>query len=336
VKPKTVTAKPKSVAKAPLFRHLVLERPLVIIDLETTGLNTETARIVELGLILILPDNYDSQIVLRLNPGVPIPAEASNVHGIFDADVADEPRFADIADTTLSRLSFCDLCGFNISRFDLPILQNEFARVGMSLPLQGRAIVDVMTIFHDCIKRQPGVKRDLTAAVHLYCNQNHDKAHSAGADAQATAVAVQSGLGWPDGEFLAAYNRNRGAANQNHDKAHSAGADALATAHVLDGLLQTHEHLPRTITGLHERFNVQQSERLFREIRAQDMRSQGCRVIQDNAGWLVSSQTSRGVFYTVTLDPEPSCTCQDFLKRRKVCKHIIFLDAFLAENLGDN
>jgi hypothetical protein len=124
-------AEAKRVARLPLFRNIVIKKPLAIIDLETTGINTQTARIVEIGLIMVLPHNRKSRHIIRLNPGVPIPAAASNVHGIFDAHVADKPRFADLASDLLSILDGCDLCGFNLIRFDIPILQAEFARVDM-------------------------------------------------------------------------------------------------------------------------------------------------------------------------------------------------------------
>jgi len=287
-------AEAKRATKRPFFRNIVIDKPLAIIDLETTGISTQTARIVEIGLIKVLPNDRKSRRIIRLNPGVPIPEGASRVHGIYDADVVDKPLFADVADELLSLLDGCDFCGFNLIRFDIPILLAEFARVDMSLSLRGRAIVDAMAIFHSCVRREAGVKRDLTAAVRLYCDRDHESAHSA-------------------------------------------GADVLATANVLDAIIGTHD-LPRTIPGLHQHFNDQRAQgtkarnprvRKVREARARQMHS-NCQVIQKDGYWLVSSQTIKGVYYTVTREPKSSCTCRDFLWRRTECKHLIFLESVLA------
>jgi DNA polymerase III subunit epsilon len=138
-------------------------------------LSTKTARIVEIGIILVCPGNEGLPHVVRYNPGIPISQGASKIHGIFDADVVNLKRFGDSANELLSFLDGLDICGFEINRFDLPILQAEFARVGLSMSLQDRAIVDVMTIFHDCVERQPGMKRDLAAAVRLYPPQSNSR-----------------------------------------------------------------------------------------------------------------------------------------------------------------
>jgi DNA polymerase-3 subunit epsilon len=174
--------------RATMFKNLVLEKPLAIIDLETTGTDPQSDRIVEIGLLRVTPDGRRCRRVFRLNPGVPIPPAATEVHGITDEDVAEEPRFADVAADLLVLLDGCDLCGFNLKRFDLRVLHVEFARAGKALSLQGRAIVDALEIFfaHE--------KRDLTAAVRFYCNREHENAHSAGADAMATAEVLDAML----------------------------------------------------------------------------------------------------------------------------------------------
>lgn len=172
-----------------MFAHLTLERPLAIIDLETTGTNPQQDRIVELSVLKVTPSGRREQTTWRVKPGVPIPAEASAVHGIFDADVAGEPQFEVIAPDVAALLAGCDLCGFNILRFDLKVLHAEFRRVGLSLPLAGRAVIDPLQIYH---ARE---RRDLGAAVRLYLGREHDGAHSAAADAFATAEVLDAMLG---------------------------------------------------------------------------------------------------------------------------------------------
>ncbi len=115
-----------------MLKNLALTRPLAVIDLETTGVNPQTDRIVEACVLKLLPAGGKKQITRRLNPGIPIPAEASAVHGIFDADVAGEPAFAAVAGSLMDLLDGCDLCGFNIRRFDLRVLHAEFQRAGRS------------------------------------------------------------------------------------------------------------------------------------------------------------------------------------------------------------
>jgi DNA polymerase-3 subunit epsilon len=171
-----------------MFKNLVLEKPLAVIDLETTGTDPQSDRIVEIGILKVTADGHRSRRVLRLNPDVPIPPAATEVHGITDEDVADEPRFADVADGLIAFLEGCDLCGFNLKRFDLRLLHAEFTRAGKPLSLQGRAIVDVLEIFFAY------EKRDLAAAVRFYCGREHEDAHSADADVLATAAVLDAML----------------------------------------------------------------------------------------------------------------------------------------------
>jgi DNA polymerase-3 subunit epsilon len=144
-----------------MFKNLTLERPLAIFDLETTGTDPEVDRIVEISVLRIAPEGKGEQRTRRINPGMPIPAAATAVHGITDADVAREPRFEQVAGGLLAFLDGCDLCGFNVKRFDLRMLYREFTRAGLRLPLEDRAIVDPLEIFHAY------ERRDLTAAVRL-------------------------------------------------------------------------------------------------------------------------------------------------------------------------
>jgi DNA polymerase-3 subunit epsilon len=171
-----------------MFKNLVLERSLAVIDLETTGTDVQTDRIVEIGILKVMPGGRRLRRVLRVNPGVPIPAAATEVHGITDEDVADAPRFAEVAADLLAFLDGCDLAGFNLKRFDLRLLHAECARAGLALPLAGRAIVDALEIFFAY------EKRDLAAAVRFYCGREHEGAHAAGADMVATAEVLDAML----------------------------------------------------------------------------------------------------------------------------------------------
>ena len=171
-----------------MFQNLVLVRPLAIVDLETTGTDTQADRIVEVGVLKVFPDGRRDARCRRVNPGVPIPAAASAVHGIHDADVADQPRFEQIAAGLLAFLDDSDLCGFNLKRFDLKVLVAEFRRAGRPLLLDGRALIDPLEIFHD---RE---RRDLSAAVRFYCAREHAGAHGAAADVQATGDVLDAML----------------------------------------------------------------------------------------------------------------------------------------------
>jgi len=167
---------------------LPLERPLVFMDLETTGLRVGTDRIVELAIIRMAPNGDVLERVRRFNPGIPIPPEATAVHGITDEDVADEPPFALRARSLGELLEPCDLLGFNIRRFDLPMLLAEFRRAGVPFDVGERRIVDVQMIFH---REEP---RDLGAAVRFYLDRELEDAHTALADIRATAAVLTAQL----------------------------------------------------------------------------------------------------------------------------------------------
>ena len=172
-----------------MFEHLALTRPLAVLDLEKTGTDPKTARVVEVSVLRLAPGAEPVHRTRRVNPGVPIPAEASDVHGIFDADVAAEPSFPRLAPGLLAFLEGCDLCGFNLKKFDLRVLHVEFQRAGLTFPLDGRAVLDPMEIFH------AKEKRDLAAAVRFYLGREHDGAHAARADVLATAAVLDAMLG---------------------------------------------------------------------------------------------------------------------------------------------
>ena len=140
------------------MKNLKLQRQIVFIDVETTGLNTSYDRIIELTVLKIFPEGTEEQKSVRFNPDFPIPSAATKVHGIKDEDVAQEPPFSKYAKSLMAYLDGCDLAGFGIIRFDIPILAAEFKRAGLELDLEGRRIVDPLLIYH---KFEP---RDLAAS----------------------------------------------------------------------------------------------------------------------------------------------------------------------------
>lgn len=173
--------------------NLTLTRPLVVLDLETTSADPKTARIVEASFTLYTMSDdrermLDTTKTRRLNPGIPIPPEATAIHGITDADVADCPQFGTVAKSLLEFLDGADLAGFNLKRFDLKVLDAEFARCGLEFPLAGRTILDVCVMFHQL---QP---RDLAAAVKHYLGAPEFAAHSAAGDVSATAEVLDAML----------------------------------------------------------------------------------------------------------------------------------------------
>jgi DNA polymerase-3 subunit epsilon len=168
--------------------HLHLERPLVLFDLETTGTDPSRDKVVEIAILRLDPDGGRLGRTRRINPERPIPAEATAVHGIRDEDVRDEPPFRRIARGLLELLAGADLAGFNVRRFDVPLLDREFRECGLDLELAERRIVDAMTIFH---RQEP---RDLSAAVRFYLGREHEGAHGAEADLNATAEVLDAQL----------------------------------------------------------------------------------------------------------------------------------------------
>lgn len=161
--------------------NIKLTRPIVFFDLETTGLNIGHDHIVEISLIKIFPDEHRESFTQRVNPGIHIPEEATAVHGISDADVADKPLFKDVARRIADMIQGCDLGGFNSNKFDIPMLAEEFMAVGMTdVDLRRSNFIDVQVIFH---KKE---QRTLTAAYKFYCDKDLEGAHGAFADTSAT------------------------------------------------------------------------------------------------------------------------------------------------------
>lgn len=157
-----------------------IEKPIVFFDLETTG-RTLSDRIVEISCFKLHPDRSQAVLTHRVNPQRPIPREATAIHGISTKDVADKPAFHQLADELFAFLEGCDLGGYNCIAFDIPILSEEFQRVGIDFPPKNAHVIDVMKIYH---QRE---KRDLEAAYRFYCDKELKDAHSAEADIKATA-----------------------------------------------------------------------------------------------------------------------------------------------------
>ena len=191
---------------------LNLKRPIVFFDLETTGVDTSKDRIVEISMIKIMPDGEEITRTRKLNPTIPIPPEATAVHGITDDDVKDEPTFQQVAKSLAQFIQGCDFGGFNSNRFDLPVLVEEFLRAGVDVDLKRRKFIDVQNIFH---KKE---QRTLVAAYKFYCDRDLNDAHSAEADTRATYEVLKAQLERYDDlendvDFLAEFSQRGKAAD---------------------------------------------------------------------------------------------------------------------------
>lgn len=167
---------------------LNLKNPIVFFDLETTGINISTDRIVELCYIKVYPNGNEESKSMRINPEMHIPESASAVHGIYDSDVAECPTFKQIAKDLANVLEGCDFAGFNSNRFDVPMLVEEFLRAGININIRNRKFVDVQNIYHKL------ERRTLSAAYQFYCGKDLENAHSAFADTQATYEVLKAQL----------------------------------------------------------------------------------------------------------------------------------------------
>ncbi|HPE76383.1 MAG TPA: 3'-5' exonuclease [Draconibacterium sp.] len=167
---------------------LKLKNPVVVLDLETTGMNIVTDRIVEIALLKINVDGSEEEKLMLINPEMPIPTEVSQIHGITDDDVKDKPTFREVAKTLAKFIEGCDLCGFNSNRFDIPLLAEEFLRADIDIDLKKHKFIDVQAIFHKM------EKRTLAAAYKFYCNRELIDAHSAMADTKATYEVLKAQL----------------------------------------------------------------------------------------------------------------------------------------------
>lgn len=168
--------------------ELNLKNPIVFFDLETTGTNITKDRIVEISFLKVHPNGQQEIKTKRINPEMPIPKESSDIHGIIDEDVKDAPTFKQIARSLADQIEGCDLAGFNSSRFDIPLLAEEFLRVGIDIDFSRKKLIDVQIIFH---KKE---QRTLEAAYKFYCDRTLDDAHSAEADTLATFEVLKAQL----------------------------------------------------------------------------------------------------------------------------------------------
>lgn len=169
---------------------LNLTRPLAFFDVETTGLNISTDRIVEISILKVFhPDGTRKESkTLFINPTIPIPKEVTKIHGISDVDVVNAPTFKEIAKELSDFLGDSDLAGYNCNYFDIPLLMEEFLRAGIDFDMKDRKMVDVQGIFH---KKE---ERTLSAAYKFYCGKSLENAHSAEADINATAEILEAQL----------------------------------------------------------------------------------------------------------------------------------------------
>jgi len=172
---------------------LNLKNPLIFFDLETTGMNVASDRIVEISYLKIYPDGREEVKTYRVNPTIPISQEATSVHGISDEDVRGAPTFNEIGKTLVNTFEGCDFAGYNSNKFDLPLLAEELIRANIDFDLKKRKVIDVQVIFY---KKE---QRTLSAAYQFYCDKDLTNAHSAEADTRATYEVLQAQLDmYPD------------------------------------------------------------------------------------------------------------------------------------------
>ncbi len=167
---------------------LKLERPIVFFDLEATGINVRRDRIVEICVIKLMPDGERITRTRLINPEIPIPQAAIDIHGITNDDVRDAPPFRQVAQSFFDFLQGCDFGGFHIIKFDIPMLTEEFGRADLMFSVDGCRLIDAQRIYH---RKEP---RTLTAALRFYCNEDHTGAHSSESDVEATMKVLEAQL----------------------------------------------------------------------------------------------------------------------------------------------
>ena len=168
--------------------NLKLEKPIVFFDLETTGVQVAKDRIVEIAILKVFPNGNKESKTWLVNPTIPIPEVTTAIHGISDEKVANEPTFKELAPEISELIHNCDLAGFNSNKFDIPLLAEEFLRVGIDFDMTNRKAVDIQNIFHKM------EQRTLVAAYKFYCDKDLTNAHSAEADTTATYEVLLSQL----------------------------------------------------------------------------------------------------------------------------------------------
>ena len=168
--------------------RLNLKNPIIFFDLETTGINIASDRIVEISYLKVDLNGNETSKTIRVNPGIPIPEKVTAIHGISNEDVKDAPGFNEVAKSLAKDFEGCDLAGYNSVKFDIPLLAEEFLRAGVDIDLKRRKFVDVQVIF---MKMEP---RTLSAAYKFFLDKELDDAHSAEADTRATYEVLQAQL----------------------------------------------------------------------------------------------------------------------------------------------
>lgn len=168
--------------------NLNLKKPIIFFDLETTGINIVSDRIVEISYLKVSPNGMEESKTIRINPECPIPEQASAIHGIYDDDVANCPTFKQVAKSIAADFEGCDLAGYNSNRFDIPLLAEEFLRADVDIDLKKHNFIDVQVIFHKM------EQRTLSAAYKFYCDKILEDAHSSAADTQATYEVLKAQL----------------------------------------------------------------------------------------------------------------------------------------------
>ena len=189
--------------------HLKINRPIIFFDLETTGLQISRDRIVEISILKIFPNGNKELKTWLINPTIPIPKEITEIHGISDEKIKNEPKFKDIAHEIYKLIHNCDLAGYNSNKFDIPLLTEEFLRVGIEFNMKNRKAIDVQNIFHKL------ESRTLNGAYKFYCGKNLEGAHSAEVDTIATYEILLAQLEKYDDlkndvDFLSKYSEVRG------------------------------------------------------------------------------------------------------------------------------
>ncbi|MBD0823841.1 3'-5' exonuclease [Aestuariibaculum marinum] len=188
--------------------QLNLNKPICFFDLETTGVNITTDRIVEIAILKVHPNGKEESKRWLVNPTIPIPKEVTAIHGISDEDVADKPTFKEIAKEVYNLIKDSDLGGFNSNRFDIPLLAEEMLRAEVDFDMKNRLAVDVQTIFHKM------EQRTLSAAYKFYCDKNLEDAHTAEADTLATYEVLKAQIAKYDDlendtQFLAEFSSRK-------------------------------------------------------------------------------------------------------------------------------
>lgn len=174
--------------------YLPLDRPLVIFDLETTGLTPGEDKIIEIAYEKILPSGEIVAYCQRINPGKPIPELASRINGIYDKDIRDAPSFAKLSYELWSMFEGADVGGFNITGFDLPFLKGEFASVGKNFDFTSKKVLDAKILYHKTEARDMFAPRNLSAAYKLYCDKDHATAHTGAGDVRVTVEILEKQL----------------------------------------------------------------------------------------------------------------------------------------------